>query len=275
VQKEKRILKIEDILAAGYEMKAAEAGSWRIYDEENPIPGYFEFDWLSSRFPDLYHDFAISSVGLINKLHTLIDFSAMHVLDVGAGTGRSSIELSKKAKQVHSTDVYSSVIEFGKNEIQRLGIENIDYSYGDRDHLPFSDNTFDAVVFSWAEPNHHEAYRVLKNNGFLIQMASIPEALCGEITDHLHGTNINDTKIFLPDYPDELDQKDNTVFSGIPLSGLVNVHRFTFLSKYKSTEELAAIVGRLYGPKAKEYFTSRNQNTYSWRNEILIGQVKK
>ena len=106
-------------------------------------------------------------------------------------------------------------------------------------------------------------------------MASIPEALCGEITDHLHGTSANDPKIFLPDYPDELDQKDNTVFSGIPLAGLVKVHRFTFLSKYKSTEELASIVGRLYGPKAKEYFTSRNQNTYSWRNEILIGQVKK
>lgn len=268
-------MKIEDILAAGYEMKAAEPGSWRIYDEENPIPGYFEFDWLSSRFPDLYHDFAISSVGLINKLHTLIDFSAMDVLDVGAGTGRSSIELSKRARKVFSTDVYTSVIEFGRNEIQKLGIENIDYRYGDRDHLPFADNTFDAVVFSWAEPNHHEAYRVLKNNGYLIQMASIPDALCGEITDHLHGTSVNDPKIFHPDYPDEFDRMDSTVFSGIALSGLVNVHRFTYLSKYKSVEELASIVGRLYGPKAKAYFTHRNQATYAWRNEIKIGQVKK
>ena len=268
-------MKLEDILAAGYDMKAAEKGSWRIYDEENPIPGYFEFDWLSSRFPDLYHDFAISTVGLINKLHTLIDFSAMTVLDVGAGTGRSSIELSKKAKHVDSTDVYRSVIEFGKNEIQRLGIKNINYMVGDRDHLPFADNTFDAVVFSWAEPNHHEAYRVLKNKGYLIQMASIPDALCGEITDHLHGTKRSDPAIFLPDYPDEVDQKDNSVFSGISLDGAVNVCRFTYLSKYSSPEELAAIVGRLYGPKAKEYFASRQQDTYAWRNEILIGQVKK
>jgi ubiquinone/menaquinone biosynthesis C-methylase UbiE len=275
VKKEKTLLKIEDILSAGYEMEAAEAGSWRIYDEENPIPGYFEFDWLSSRFPDLYHEFAISTIGLISKLHTIIDFTDMKVLDVGAGTGRSSIELSKKAKKVNSTDVYSSVINFGKNEILRLGIENIEYTYGDRDSLPFDDSTFDAVIFSWAEPNHKEAYRVLKNNGYLIQMASIPEALCGEITDYLHGTNTNDERIFLPSYPDEFDQKDSSVFSGIPIAGLVNVHRFTYLSKYKSFEELASIAGRLYGPKAKEYFTTRKQDTYSWRNEILIGQVRK
>jgi ubiquinone/menaquinone biosynthesis C-methylase UbiE len=268
-------LNIEDILSAGYEMKAAEAGSWRVYDEENPVPGYFEFDWLSSRFPDLYHEFAISTIGLIDKLHTLIDFSNMNVLDVGAGTGRSSIELSKKAKKVHSTDVYSSVINFGKNEIQRLGIDNIEYTYGDRDNLPFADSTFDAVVFSWAEANHKEAYRVLKNNGYLIQMASIPEALCGEITDLLHETSDNDQQIFLPSYPDEFEQKDNAVFSGIPLVCLVNVHRFTYLSKYKSYEELASIVGRLYGPKAKQYFTTRKQDTYAWRNEILIAQVKK
>jgi ubiquinone/menaquinone biosynthesis C-methylase UbiE len=42
----------------------------------------------------------LSTIGLISKLHTLIDFSDMNVLDVGAGTGRSSIELSKKAKKV-------------------------------------------------------------------------------------------------------------------------------------------------------------------------------
>jgi ubiquinone/menaquinone biosynthesis C-methylase UbiE len=268
-------MSIDDIITAGYDLKAAEKGSWRVYDEDNPIPGYFEFDWLSGRFPDLYHEFALSTMGLISKLHTIIDFSNMNVLDVGAGTGRSSIELSKKAKMVHSTDVYRSVIDFGKNEIQRLGIQNIEYTYGDRDHLPFRDNTFDAVVFSWAEPNHEEAYRVLKNNGYLIQMASISEALCGEITDYLHGTNTNDPHIFSTNFPDESLQQDDSVFSGIPLVYSASVYRFTYLSKYESYEELASIVGRLYGPKAKQYFTERKQDTFSWRLELKIGQVRK
>ncbi len=268
-------LTLEEIKSAGYKLQAADKGSWKVYNEENPVPGYFEFDWLSGRFPDLYHDFALSSVGLISKLHTIVDFSGMNVLDIGAGTGRSSMELAKKAKQVTGTDVYDSVMNFAKEEIAKRGIKNIRYEYGDRDNLPFPDGTFDAVTFSWAEVNHKEAYRVLKNNGYLIQMGSIPEALCGEITDYLNGTSNNDPKIFLEGYPEEVLKRENTVFSGVPLVDSVSVHLFTYKSVYESPEEVAAIAGRLYGPKAKEYFLSRNQNTFSWRLEILIGRVKK
>lgn len=166
-------------------------------------------------------------------------------------------------------------MDFAKKEIRNSGINNIDYVYGDRDDLPFPDDSFDAVVFSWAEVNHKEAYRVLKNKGYLIQMGSIPDALCGEITDVLHGTNANAPDIFLENYPEEFFTKDSASFSGIPLIGSVNVHRFTYLSKYKSPDEVAAIGGRLYGPRAKEYFLGRKQNTYSWRLEILVGQVSK
>lgn len=92
-------LTLDEIKSSGYKLQAAEKDAWRVYNEENPIPGYFQFDWLSGRFPDLYHVFALSTIGLISKLHTIIDFTGMSVLDIGAGTGRSSIELSKKAKR--------------------------------------------------------------------------------------------------------------------------------------------------------------------------------
>jgi ubiquinone/menaquinone biosynthesis C-methylase UbiE len=78
--------------------------SRRAYDEINPIPGYFPFDWLSSRHPDLYHQFALSTVGLMEKLHTIIDLTGCDVLDIGAGTGRSAMGAAQKAKRVFAVD---------------------------------------------------------------------------------------------------------------------------------------------------------------------------
>jgi hypothetical protein len=51
---------------AGYRLQAAPEDAWRTYDERNPMPGYFQFDWLSARHTDLYHKFALSRVGRIS-----------------------------------------------------------------------------------------------------------------------------------------------------------------------------------------------------------------
>ena len=58
----------EQLEREGYQLKAAPMDDWRTYDEHNPVPGYFEFDWLSARHPDLYHTFAQSTVGLMHEL---------------------------------------------------------------------------------------------------------------------------------------------------------------------------------------------------------------
>jgi hypothetical protein len=60
----------------------------------DPDPGYFEFDWLSARHPDLYDQFALSTVGLVTELGRLVDLRDATVVEVGAGTGRASETLS-------------------------------------------------------------------------------------------------------------------------------------------------------------------------------------
>jgi hypothetical protein len=46
---------------------AAPPGSWRVYDSAAPDPGYFEFDWITARYPDLYDAFARSTAVLVRK----------------------------------------------------------------------------------------------------------------------------------------------------------------------------------------------------------------
>jgi hypothetical protein len=43
----------------------------------------------------------------------------------------------------------------------------------------------------------------------------------------------------------------------------------------RSAIDAATLMGRLYGPKAKNHFMSHKQSTFSWRLQIIIGQVSK
>jgi hypothetical protein len=70
-----------------YDMQAAPADEWRVYDPNDPDPGYYQFDWISARHPDLYHQYALTSVGLIDEFARLVDLSGRDVL---SGLGRAT-----------------------------------------------------------------------------------------------------------------------------------------------------------------------------------------
>ena len=270
----------EEIISRRYKLQAALVDSWRIYDEANPIPGYFEFDWLSGRHPDLYHKYALSSVGLMEKLHTLIDLTNCDVLDIGAGTGRSAMGAAEKAKRVFAIDWYQSVVLFGNHQLQQAHITNVYYINGDRDYLPLPENSVDVVINAWAELNPQEAYRVLKPNGYLIQLGAVPNTLCGELTSELASEYdwLKDhapLEIFAPGYPDTYSTTDSSIWNGIPVIGSIRIQQFTYVADYQDYSEIASMTGRLYGPKAKDYFVARKQSTFSWRLQIIMGQVNK
>jgi len=270
----------EEIISRRYKLQAALVDSWRIYDEANPIPGYFEFDWLSGRHPDLYHKYALSSVGLMEKLHTLIDLTNCDVLDIGAGTGRSAMGAAEKAKRVFAIDWYQSVVLFGNHQLQQAHITNVYYINGDRDYLPLPENSVDVVINAWAELNPQEAYRVLKPNGYLIQLGAVPNALCGELTSELASEydwlkDYAPLEIFAPGYPDTYSTTDSSIWNGIPVIGSIRIQQFTYVADYQDYSEIASMTGRLYGPKTKDYFVARKQSTFSWRLQIIMGQVNK
>jgi ubiquinone/menaquinone biosynthesis C-methylase UbiE len=271
----------EDIIRSGYKLQAAPIDAWRIYDENNPIPGYFQFDWLSSRHPDLYHKFALSTDGLMEKLHTLIDLTGFNVIDIGAGTGRSAMGAAKKANRVFAVDLYTSVVAFGKSQLEQSKITNVYYINGNRDYLPLPESSVDVAINAWAELNLQEAYRVLKPKGYLIQLGAMPTALCGELTSELVDDfawipkECSPAEVFEPEYPDIRLTADNSIWNDIPVAGPIHVHQFTYVANYLDYSEAANMMGRLYGPKAKNYFATRKQSTFSWRLQIIMGQVSK
>lgn len=110
------------------------------------------------------------------------------VLDIGSGTGRTSILMAKKLKdsKVVGIDIYSKKTLSGNSpdrayenaEIEGVG-KKVLFSYGDALHIPFRDGCFDlvtsgSVVHIFPREKQiellNEVNRVLKDEGKLIMM---------------------------------------------------------------------------------------------------------
>jgi SAM-dependent methyltransferase len=271
----------EQLERDGFQIPAAPVDSWRTYDELHPVPDYFDFDWFSARHPDLYHRFALTTDGLMQELEKLVDLSGLNVIDVGAGTGRSASAAARRARSVYAVDVYQSVVLYGRDQVRRQGLANITYVRGNRGDLPFAASSFDALINSFAELDYQEAYRVLKPGGYLIRLGAPIAALCGELTAALTDvfpdilTEVPPQEWFDPNCPPADFQYAEDEWNDQPVISPTMQHDFTFVADYGDWREAAAIFGRLYGPKARQYLLDRRQSHVTHRLRIEVSRVRK
>ncbi len=103
-----------------------------------------------------------------NKILPLLgDIKDKQVLDIGAGTGRLSLQFAKGGAQVMALDVSAKMLELVKRKNHK--VQTI---VGDAENLPFENNSFDVVTAAFLivhlkDPARFfdEVYRVLKDGG--------------------------------------------------------------------------------------------------------------
>jgi len=99
------------------------------------------------------------------------------VLDLGSGAGFDAFLSAMKVGSdgyVIGVDMTPEMATKAKENVEKLGIKNIDFRLGDIEHLPADDNSVDVIISNCVinlSPNKQavfqEAFRVLKSWGRL------------------------------------------------------------------------------------------------------------
>ncbi|RJP29092.1 MAG: class I SAM-dependent methyltransferase [Candidatus Omnitrophota bacterium] len=123
--------------------------------------------------------FVQGTVGECDFIEKELDYNkSLKILDVGCGTGRHAIELSRRGYHVRGIDLSESQLARAKEKAQEAGLD-IDFQKHDARNLPF-DGEFDLVImlceggFSLMETDEmnfeilKEATKALKSKGKLI-----------------------------------------------------------------------------------------------------------
>lgn len=96
----------------------------------------------------------------------------MTIADLGAGDGSFALLLSQRAARVIAIDSSAKMLEFGRDQAVRHGIDNVEFRLGDMEEPPIEDATVDLVFFS--QSLHHalrpersvkQAARILRPGG--------------------------------------------------------------------------------------------------------------
>ncbi|MGO9336083.1 MAG: ArsR/SmtB family transcription factor [Terracidiphilus sp.] len=99
----------------------------------------------------------------------------MVIADLGAGEGAFALLLAQRAKKVIAVDTSAKMIEVGREQALRHGLDNVEYRLGDMEELPIDTASVDLVFFS--QSLHHalhperaisEAARILVPAGRIV-----------------------------------------------------------------------------------------------------------
>src|SRR3954447_10652380 len=94
------------------------------------------------------------------------------IADLGAGDGAFALLLAQRAEQVIAVDSSARMLEFGREQAARHGIDNVDFRLGDMEEPPIDAASVDLVFFS--QSLHHalhpeqavqQAARILRPSG--------------------------------------------------------------------------------------------------------------
>jgi hypothetical protein len=102
----------------------------------------------------------------------------------------------------------------------------------------------DACIGAWAILDYLEAYRVLKPDGYILELGASPGALCGELTATLADiypeiiTAVASADLYEAGCPDSDHILEQSSWNGLPVTPPTLEHDFTYTADYVDPKKL-------------------------------------
>ena len=133
------------------------------------------WDILYRDYPEVYEAFSNTPYHptVYEQLPGIIDLSGKYVADVGAGTGSSSLALSRYAQKVIGIEREPAMLRVARQKAHAAGAERVSYLSGDALALPLADDSVDLVTGITLAIYPPELYRVFIREGLRVAKSAL------------------------------------------------------------------------------------------------------
>ncbi len=200
------------------------------------------------------------------------------VLDIAAGNGNVTLAAARRWCHVTSTDYVESLLDHGRQRAEAEGL-SIDFRIADAEHLPFEDESFDAVVSTFGamfspdqDSTASEMLRMCKPGGRIGLANWTPDGFIGQMFRAIGKYLPPPTGVKSPALWGTRVWVDQTF--GVAASGIVATPRI-FNFRYHSPHHFLDIFREYYGPllKAFEALDASGQKALAHEILALIGEM--
>ena len=237
---------------------------------KRPLSIVNRWDILYRDYPDIYDEFASVpyTPNKITMLHARFNFTNKIIVDVGSGSGRSSIALAKYAKHVIGVEPEQAMRKLAQQNTIKRGLDNIVYVNGRAERIPLEDDSVDIVIALTAvmyPPEDvipafiREARRIMKSSGTVISIDVAPGWYGGELA-HV---------IADPSAERELQAKHRLFVdeSGFAYWDIIQT------SDYESIEKMIRTYGFIFGEQVIGYIKQHKLSSIKWKFRVYYEKI--
>lgn len=227
------------------------------------------WDILYRDYSEIYDRFAQTEFrdgNIIKSINKIIKLKNKIILDIGSGSGLSTIALAKYAKFAYGVEPEKSMRKVAIKKAEENGIINIKFLEGRAEKMPLKAKSVDAVVGINGVPVYHtktskfeelarkfikEATRVVKRNGYIIAITVAPGWYGGELAPIIVGKNrVTESEEKTDKLMRKLGFKHKDVYA---------------LCKFGSLKEAIETYGFIFGRKAINYLKNHKKTSIRWK----------